>query len=187
VEFRAEKMRQLLIQAFKDAVDQIGTDMVRMPITRWNESVFRFIYSRAITKLQKDVKQFFECERIDLVLRHESEGAFVEFKFYIHSPKYDALYGNVCGRKGYPSDKNVSEFKKCVKELRKRDTPQNFLKLVALFYADPVRTNGRKYDGDYGDRSAIEHKLKLHRLASCGLFELPDGSDRLPHHPLCEK
>ena len=77
-------MRQLLITAFEDAVAQFRADEKLMPLARWNEFVFRFIYSRAIAKREPDVTQFVECSRIDLVLHRKSERAFVEFKFYTH-------------------------------------------------------------------------------------------------------
>ena len=38
-----------------------------MPLTRWNESVFRFMYSRAVATRAPDIAQYFECDRIDLV------------------------------------------------------------------------------------------------------------------------
>ena len=37
-------MRQLLIKAFEEAVTQFKAEEVLMPLTRWNESVFRFFY-----------------------------------------------------------------------------------------------------------------------------------------------
>jgi hypothetical protein len=131
-------MRQLLITAFEDAVAQIKAEEVRMPLPRWNESVFRFMYSRAVATLEPDVTQLFECNRIDLVLHRGSERALVEFKFYTHSVACDAMTGSQVGMKGYPSPKNCREFKKCVETLRRRSAPPDVLKLVALFYADPV-------------------------------------------------
>lgn len=171
-------MRQLVITAFKDAVAQIESDMALMPIARWNESVFRFMYSRAVTQTASDrvldVRQFFECERVDLVLHHQSERAFVEFKFCIHSPKYKASLGESCGWKGYPSDKNLSEFTKCVRNLRERSVSPDALKLVALFYADPINTKAKKYEDYYGDRRRIGRELRIRELASIGPFS-PNG------------
>jgi hypothetical protein len=69
-------MRKLLITAFEDAVAQIKADAM-MPLTRWNESVFRFFYSRAVATRAPDVTQFFECDRIDLVLHRKSERAWL--------------------------------------------------------------------------------------------------------------
>ena len=86
-------MRQLLINAFKQTVGQIEQDLPQTPLDLWNESVFRFQYSLAITNQNGGVKQFAECQRIDLVLHHESERAFVEFKFYIRAARHDLFTG----------------------------------------------------------------------------------------------
>jgi hypothetical protein len=175
-------MRQLLITAFKDAVNQIKADAVFMPLARWNESIFRFIFSRAIAiaNLEQDVTQFFECSRIDLVLQRESERAFVEFKFYAHLTKHDEWSGEETGKKGYPSLKNIGEFAASVAKLRERSqgTPgiPEPLKLVALFYADPVGTKGLTYDECYGDGSDVDDKLNIHRLVSIGPFPI-NGAD----------
>jgi hypothetical protein len=154
--------------------------MALMPIERWNEAVFRFMFSRTVTKAAREqmlkVDQFFECDRVDLVLHKNSERAFIEFKFYIHSPKHDALSGESCGWKGFPSEKNLSEFMNCIQTLRARSVPPNTLKLVALFYADPVNNTGRRYEDDYGDRSCIDNELKIRRLVAIGPFS-PNGRD----------
>lgn len=166
-------MRQLVITAFKNTVAQILLDLAQMPTDRWNESVFRFMFSRAVTQAATergvDVHQFFECERVDIVLRKNGDRAFIEFKFYIHSPKYDVLSGANLGRKGYPSNKNVSEFTNCVQTLRALPVPPDVLKMVALFYADPVKATGRRYEDDYGDRG-IENRLLIRRLIAIGPF-----------------
>jgi hypothetical protein len=163
-------MRQLLISAFEDAVAQIKAEVALMPLTRWNESVLRFMYSGAVARLGQDVTQFVECSKIDLVFHRKSERAFVEFKFYTHSTKYDALSGIETGMKGYPSSKNRREFQRCVETLRRRPVDSyKVLKLVALFYADPVNTN-KKYDTDYGDSSGVEHRLKICPLVKIESF-----------------
>jgi hypothetical protein len=173
-------MRQLLITAFKDAVNQIEADGVLMPLARWNESIFRFIFSRAIANLEPDVRQFFECSKIDLVLHRKSERAFVEFKFYAHLTKHDEWSGKKTGKKGYASPKNIREFEASVAKLRVRsqsnlEIPEP-LKLLALFYADPVGTKGLAYDKCYGDGSDVDDRLNIHRLVSIGTFPL-NGAD----------
>jgi len=166
-------MRQLLTAAFKDTVDQIKADMAMMPLTRWNESVFRFIFSRAVTKRDPEITQFFECNRIDLVLHRKSERAFVEFKFYIHSPRCDLLSGAERGMKGGAGNKNFGEFKKCVRALKRRPNAHGVLKLVALFYSDPATR--AKYDAYYGDSSVVERQLRIRRLVSITPFPLDDS------------
>jgi hypothetical protein len=178
-------MRQLLITALEDAVARIKAEVALMPLTRWNESVFRFVYSRAVATREPDVKQFFECSRIDLVLHRKSERAFVEFKFYTHSTANDALSGIKTGMKGYPSPGNHQEFKDCVETLRRRSVASDVLKLVALFYADPASTTGKTYETCYGDSASVEDELRIRRLFSIGPF-LSNGSETICNARLYE-
>jgi hypothetical protein len=168
-------MRQLLIKAFEEAVGQFKAEEVLMPLARWNESVFRFFYCRAIAKLEPDVTQLVECSRIDLVLHRRSERAFVEFKFYTHSVAYNSITGKMGRTKGYPSLKNRREFENCVKALRQRPGPPEVLKLVALFYADPVAATQKTYEISYGDDSGVEDQLKIRRLTPIGSFRSTDS------------
>jgi len=168
-------MRQLLITALKDTVTQIRHDLRLMPLTRWNESVFRFTYCRAIARQEPDVKQFDECDRMDLVLHRNSERAYVEFKFYIRRAAHDPLSGVRTGMKGGPSRKNWQEFKKCVKTLRQRPAPSEVLKIVVLFYADSVSTGQKTFESYYGARTDIEDRLMIRRLASIGPFQSGDS------------
>jgi hypothetical protein len=168
-------MHQLLTAAFEEAVTQFKAEEVLMPLARWNESVFRFYYSRAIARLEPDVTQLFECSRIDLVLHRGTERAFVEFKFYTHSVGYDSITGMTGRMKGYPSLQNRREFENCVKTLRERPVPPEVLKLVALFYADPVASSQKTYEICYGSGSGVEDELKIHRLTSIGPFPSNDS------------
>jgi hypothetical protein len=167
-------MRLLLIAAFEDAVAQIRAEEARMPLDRWNESVFRFFYSRAIAALEPDVPQLVECDRIDLVLHRGSERAFIEFKFYTHSIRYDPITGERTGMKGFPGRKNQREYRKCVETLRQRSISPDGLKVVALFYADPLAAAHKTYEESYGDDSGNEDELKISRLASIGPFRSHD-------------
>src|SRR5271167_218679 len=164
-------MRQLLITAFEDAVEQIRAGEARMPLDRWNESVFRFMYSQAVAIREPDVKQFIECSRIDLVLHRKSERAFVEFKFYTHSTAYDPLLGIRTRMKGFPSAKNRQEFENCVETLRQQSVAPEVLKLIALFYADPVGASEKTCEKYYGDGSCVEDELKIRQLVSIGPFQ----------------
>jgi hypothetical protein len=167
-------MRLLLIAAFEDAITQIRAEEARIPLDRWNESVFRFFYSRAITTLEPDVTQLVECDRIDLVLHRGSERAFIEFKFYTHSIRHDPITGERTGMKGFPGPKNCLEFKECVETLRQRPISPEGLKVVGLFYADPLAPAHKTYEECYGDGSGIEDELKISRLVSIGPFRSHD-------------
>jgi hypothetical protein len=78
-------------------------------------------------------------------------GAFIEFKFYSHPPKYDPYTGFRIGRKGGPSLKNLREFEKCIRELHRRKQDQNIAKFIVLAYADPVNAKTKTYGGYYDD------------------------------------
>ena len=54
-------MRKLLITAFEDAVAQIKAEVALTPLVRWNESVFRFMYSRAVATREPNITQFTLC------------------------------------------------------------------------------------------------------------------------------
>ena len=174
-----ELMRQLLIAAFEEAVTRFKAEEALMPLARWNESVFRFLYSRVIAAKEPDVTQLVECNRIDLMLHRRTERAFVEFKFYTHSVGYNPVTGMMERMKGYPSSQNRREFENCVKILRERTVSPEVLKLVVLFYADPVAATRNKntYEMSYGNDSGIENELKIRLLTSIGPFQSNDSKN----------
>jgi hypothetical protein len=179
-------MRKALIKVFEQTVERIKEDLPIVPLECWNESVLRFVYSRALNEGKYEVKQFPECSRIDLVLHRDDERAVVEFKFFVRAARYDPMDGTKTGWKGGPSPKNRLEFKGSVEKLRDFNPPKashaaskrRVLKLVVLFYSDPVadaRTNENTYDACYGDGSRFLRPLRLRRLASVPAF-LANGS-----------
>ena len=167
-------MRQLLIAAFEEAVTRFKADEALMPLARWNESVFRFLYSRVIAAKEPDVTQLVECNRIDLVLHRRTERAFM---FYTHSVGYNPTTGMMERMKGYPSPQNRREFENCVKVLRERTVSPEVLKLVVLFYADPVTATRNTYEMSYGNNSSIENELKIRLLTSIGPFPSNDSKN----------
>lgn len=181
-------MRGLLVKALKDTVAQIKKDTALMPLAHWNEAVFGFAYSRAVTKLARDVRQFCQCNRIDLVVHHKSERAFVEFKFYMRSPACDPLRGTKMGWKGGPGRKNFREFRESVGKLRRRSASRKVLKLVVLFYCDPISTMDGKhktFHADYGDNSHLQRELKIRLLHSIRPFS-PKGCESICNARLYE-
>jgi hypothetical protein len=188
-------MRHIVVEAWKDTVARIEADLREMPLSRWNESVLRFFYSRALTERAPDVRQEFECGRIDLVLCRNCRKrklVYVEFKFYVHA-RHDPL---ICGkenRKGGPGQGNFKEFEKAIETLRKRSVPPGVLKvlkIVALFYCDPASTASKTtYDRWFGDRSKVESKLRkrIRPLCSIRPFRLRcNGSESVCHARLWE-
>jgi hypothetical protein len=172
----ASAMRRLLTKAFKNAVTQFKAEEALTPLGRWNEFVFRFYYSKALTALDADFEQWFEVNRIDLVVRRKNDLAFIEFKFYLHSARYYWLQGVSKGMKSYPSLKNLMEFEKSVDTLRRQPDSSAVPKFVALFYADPKDSpKNKRYEHYYGHDSGIEERLKLRRPISIGPFPTTDS------------
>lgn len=162
-------MKKLLEQALRCASKCFEDESATMPIERWNESVFRFLFSREIARLKPKVKQFVECQKIDLVLHSAEDIAFVEFKFYIHNPGYCANSREMLKRrKSYPSGGNVKQFEQCIDKLRARypDEGERVRKFVVLFYSDPTDHTGRRYSQDYGDSNALEKRYRVKVLCT---------------------
>ncbi len=172
-------MRELLTKAFEDAVARFKADEALMPLSRWSESLFRFVYSRAVAERAPDVSQFFECNQIDLVLHRGSMRALMEFKFYVHPIRYDEWSGIDLGWKGGPSEQNRQEFVGSLGKLRRRCAPSRdltVLKLLALVYADPVTAKRRSYDTYYGNTSRDKAELNIWPLVSIGPFGLESST-----------
>ena len=143
-------MLELLKAALDDTLSEMEKDFSVAPIEAWNESVFRFIFCKNINKQNKEISQLIECNRIDLVLHKGGLSSFIEFKFYIHSSRFDPCTQNIMGRKSYPSDKNFSEFENSAKKLINQKETKSTSKFIILFYADPNPCDfARTYDSYY--------------------------------------
>lgn len=175
-------MRKLIECVFQRTVSSLPREFKVMSLERWSESVLRYHFCGALSKIDPNLEQSVECGRIDLVLRRKrtSELAFVEFKFYIHNSRYDPWTGKRCGYKGGPGPKNLSEFHSCVERLSgrtARNSRSSFSKyIVLLYYADP-ETQTRKYSyGQFYDKYKHPRKRvvmkRLHR-------QFPSGSDKI--------
>lgn len=155
-------MHELLKKALLGVSRSFEIEFATIPIERWNESVFRFLFSREIARLEPDVEQFVECQKIDLVLRRQQDTAFVEFKFYIHNHGFDAYTGaKLKSTKSHPSKKNEGQFRKCIQTLRNRPRKGSLRKFVVLFYADPTAASGRRYSQCYGDQALKEYGVAV--------------------------
>ncbi len=144
-------LESVVRNAFLGALNHLHSEAAVMPLSRWNESVLRYYFCRCIATAHNEVEQLVECARIDLVLSRESQRAFVEFKFYRHAQRFDPYDGAVCGQKGGPSRKNLSEFQGCVDQLNERSSIDGLEKYVVLVYADPTDENPdkRRFSDNY--------------------------------------
>ncbi len=149
-------MFELLKVALDDTLDEMKRDFSVAPIEAWNESVFRFIFCKNINKQNKEISQLVECNRIDLVLHKPGFSSFIEFKFYIHSSRYEHCTKKIIGLKSYPSDRNFGEFKNSAKKLSNQKESESTSKFIILFYADPDPCNFRRKYDDYYKKETIE-------------------------------
>ena len=163
----AENMEAMVIDVFRRTALTVSKELELICLDYWNESILRFLFVKQVLTYDDSLMCFVECDHIDLVIRKGDLGTFIEFKFYLHAPKYDPYTGVKVGRKGYPSAKNLTEFNKCIDELHRRRGGSNTTKFVVLAYADPANPKTRTY-GDYYDDFAIQsgHKIKLKVLDS---------------------
>ena len=139
-----------------------------MPLSRWNESVLRYFFCRCIAVSYPNIKQLIECDGIDLVLRHEPQVAFIEFKFYKHSRRFDPYDESVHGYKGSHGRQNLKEFQACIDQLHKRPSKPNLSKYIVLVYADPTdgsRPHSR-FSNQYSDYRQPNKDVVLHLVES---------------------
>lgn len=139
--------------AFRGSLGALRAELPTMPLSRWNEAVFRYIFSRAIATHDPEIEQFVECKAIDLVLAKAGARAFIEFKFYVHPDGFDPYTGVRTGYKGRPSPANLREFRDCVDTLAARPSAPGLSKYIVLLYADRAdeRRVGRRYADDYAE------------------------------------
>lgn len=136
-----------------------------MPLNRWNKSVLRYYFCRFLATNRPEVQQFVECDRIDLVLQKEMLCAFVEFKLYLKSPRFDPYDHNACGFKGGPSKQNLREFESCIDALHQRRCMTGLSKYIILVYADSIesparwQTFSRYYDSYQHPNKAVSLRL----------------------------
>ncbi|MHC4062332.1 MAG: hypothetical protein ACYSR6_12130 [Planctomycetota bacterium] len=150
-DFSAENIERIVIDVFRRTASTLSKELELICLDHWHEGILRFLFLKEVLTYDDSLTCFVECDRIDLVIRKGNVGAFIEFKFYLHSPKYDPYTGARIGRKGYPSPKNFKEFNKCIDELHRRRQDQNIAKFIVLAYADPVNAKTKTYGGYYDD------------------------------------
>ena len=162
--------------AFRRAVDQLRSDVTSMPLSRWNESVFRYFFCDALGRVDSDV----ECGKIDLVLSKAEARAFVEFKFYRQPRRYDPYDGSDLGFKGGPGRKNLADFQGCIDQLHKRRYSPGLSKYVVLVYA-AAPEGGRSritYDHHYDPYEHPDTAVGLTALESSERIPTNEGTIR---------
>ncbi|SBV26123.1 hypothetical protein GA0070620_1605 [Micromonospora krabiensis] len=173
-------MDQLVRSTLSNTMAWMGGELKLMPLSRWNESIFRYFFCRQLASTKPSVSQFVECDHIDLVLHSAEEKAFVEFKFYLHPRKFDPYTGNSLGFKGGPSLQNLAEFRRCVDHLHGRNLTPGLSKYLILVYADPADggSPGNRYSVHYDNYLHSDGKIILDLLAAEGPVESDEGHVR---------
>lgn len=169
-------MNEVVLSALRETFDFVQSEAKLMPLGRWNESVFRYFFCRALAESHPDVAQLVECDRIDLVLRRGPESAFIEFKFYLHPQRFDPYEGSSLGFKGGPSPKNLREFQSCLDQLHARQSLDTLSKYVVLVYGDPCTegSTAARYSHSYDDYRHLTEGVLLRRLEALGPIEVDD-------------
>lgn len=171
-------MDKIIKEAFLSSIDNLRNEVEDMPISLWTESVFRYGFCRAIAKTRKQVELFIECDRIDLVLSSATKRAFVEFKFYSH-PKRFHSYGEHKPNafKGGPGEKNLGEFKACIRKLHDRNTVRHLSKYVILVYTDPTDGSrpSKRYSTYYDNYKHPENDVVISKILASDPFETREG------------
>lgn len=171
-------MDAVVVSGFSGAIDNLREEAGIMPMSRWNESVFRHCFCRSIAKACPEVGMFIECSKIDLVLSHETQRAFVEFKFYRHPKRFNPYAGGKeKGYKGGPGNKNHSEFASCIERLHGRTPAPGLSKYVVLVYIDPTDGSrpGQRYSPYYDDYRHLGAEVEMRNQLSSEPFETSEG------------
>ncbi|MEX1164620.1 MAG: hypothetical protein WEB03_13690 [Nitriliruptor sp.] len=162
-------MIEVVQPAFRASMDLLLEDLASMPLDRWNESVFRFFFCRAVATQHPDVRQFVEAGRIDLVLERAVQRAFIEFKFYDRRIRVGPYDSKSRGYKGGPGRKNLGEFQRCIDALHQRPWVPELSKFVVLVYADGAGyPEGRRFSRYLDEYEHPDEAVALQLLDSCG-------------------
>lgn len=153
----------------------IAREARQTPLIHWNESVFRFMFVRALLSEYPRVRCDVEWRRIDLLVADSEGPSLIEFKFYVRPWLVD-LRGKRLRAKGGAGNKNFGEFCDCVEKLaeiddakwRKADDVPFTHRYIVLAYADSSDMVGQKsYSHWYDDiqlRDSTRKVASLHRL-----------------------
>jgi hypothetical protein len=180
-------MDDVVRTAFRQSLETLASELKIMPLSRWNESVFRYYFCRSIALAYPDVEQFVECKEIDLVLAQPSSRAFIEFKFYTHPHKFDAYSGRRIGYKGYPGSKNLGEFRDCIDKLHGRVSVSGLSKYIVLVYADPNdgRRPGRRYATYYDEYRHARDDVMIRLIETSADIAPSDAIIRAKLYEIC--
>lgn len=138
-------MKRIIEAAFDRTLAFLTEELSVMPLDRWNESVFRYVYCRCLAEMNPEFEQFVECDRIDLVLANRNSRAFIEFKFFRRPRRFDPYDGTLRGFKGGAGKQNLAEFQDCVDELSGRRPIEGLSKYIVLAFADPTDMSPKSY------------------------------------------
>lgn len=171
-------MTDIVLAGLRGALESLKSELPLMPLSRWNESVFRYYFCRAVAIADSAVEQFVECGKIDLVIAQGGRRAFVEFKFYWKPRRFNPYTGSQKGFKGGPGPKNLGEFQRCINKLAERDTIPGLSKYIVLVYADRNGDGSKnsRFAGDYDDYKHLHEAIAIQSvIVARDVILSPDG------------
>ena len=61
-------LADIILAGFRGAIGTMHSELPLMPLSRWDESVLRDYFWRAVAATSRETDKFAECSKIDLVL-----------------------------------------------------------------------------------------------------------------------
>lgn len=165
-------MNRPLATALEQACRAVRTTSRRIGVNDLNESVFRFLLASALLDLDAHLPMVFECQKVDLAMRHRGRTALVEIKYYVDSPVINLTSFAVTGsRKSFPSPGSFRNFANSIALLREKDVAPESDKYLVLFYADRQHQSRRTTYSSYYEQSSLEATHRIRRLHSVAPFQ----------------
>lgn len=93
-----------------------------VPLSLFDERVFRWLFIRAALRLHPDLTMQIEWNRVDLLLQDGGDNHLVEFKFWCMPRHHGHLNKSEGRRKGGPGTQNLREFWNDVEKLASLDS-----------------------------------------------------------------
>lgn len=111
IELRTEDIENALATAW----ELVRAEGQIVPFENWDESVFRWMFIKALRQMFPGMECEIEWNRVDLLIR-ATPRILIEFKFYFGPQQRRDLDGKKLGWKGGFGPKNFAEFCDCVQK-----------------------------------------------------------------------
>jgi len=162
----------MLEKSVRDTSLKIKEELDTIPLSLFNESILRYFFCKKLLQNNPRLKCQIEWyERIDLFIKSSNENILIEFKFYQYPKRY-SIDCKSYTLKGYPSNKNFDEFRKCVEKLEKIENrlfkhtgkKLKYKKYIILAYVKSSKEHKEAYESYYNNENLsgqFNNKLKI--------------------------